>query len=136
MVSITPLTKKRELHSDFDASMPRHPVNNDLSRITNEEAIKASIKNIVLTNRGERFFDPNFGCDIRAMLFENVTSSVLAVIRQDIIKTIEAYEPRCRLIGVDVIGNLESNSVGVFIQFIAINSETPTNLEILVERVR
>lgn len=132
----TPITKKRILYSDFGKNMDLHPVSNDVSRKTNEEAIKESIRNLILTNRGERLFQPYVGCDITQMLFENVEPETIERIKEATQETIETYESRCKLIGVDVFANYDSNSVRVVIVFLVINSTEPTTLEIILDRVR
>lgn len=135
-MAITPLTKKREIYSDIGKDLLLNPVNSDVSRKINEEAIKESIKNLVLTDRGERLFQPNVGCDIRAMLFENFTQETVDTMRNMVFETIEAYEPRCELLGVDVVGQIDSNDIKVIITFAVINNEEPTTLEILLNRIR
>ncbi len=135
-MAITPLTKKRELYSDLGKEMVIHPVTGDVSRLTNEEAVKESIRNLVLTNRGERPFQPNLGCDVRSQLFENITQETVGNIKSLIQETIEAYEPRARLIGVDVGGKIDSNELKVTITFLTINSDRPTTVDIILNRVR
>lgn len=135
-MAITPLTKKRVLYSDFGKNMIRNPISNDLSRKTNEESIKESIRNLILTDRGERLFQPNIGCDIRSQLFENVTEETIDTIRNMIMETIESYEPRCELVGVEIEGDFDSNSLTVNISFVTINSEEPTELQVVLNRIR
>lgn len=135
-MAITPLTKRRVLYADISKDLDLHPVSNDMSRKTNEEAIKASIRNLVLTNRGERLFQPFIGCDVTGSLFENVDPSVLEDVRSAITDTIETFEPRCNLIGVDVFGNYDSNEIRVAIVFSVINSPEPITLELILNRVR
>jgi phage baseplate assembly protein W len=135
-MAITPLTKKREIYSDIGKDFLLNPVSSDVSRKINEESIKESIKNLVLTDRGERLFQPNVGCDIRAMLFENFTQETVDTMRNMIFETIEAYEPRCELLGVDVTGKIDSNNINVTITFAVIINEEPITLEILLNRIR
>lgn len=135
-MAITPITKKRVLYSDFGKDLTIHPVSSDVSRKLNEEAVKESIKNLVLTDRGERPFQPRLGCDVRKRLFDNITPETLRLIREDIIECIQAYETRCELIAVDVTGNLDSNILNVAITFSVINSETPTVLNLILNRIR
>lgn len=133
----TPITKKRILFSDFDKDLSLHPVNSDIIRKTNEEAIKDSIRNLILTNRGERLFQPQIGCDITQSLFENINSVTVDRIKEATIQTIQTFEPRCNLIGVDVFANYDSDQIRVVIVFNVINSlEDSTTLEIILDRVR
>lgn len=135
-MAITPITKKRELFSDFGKDLTLNPVSNDIARKLNEESVKESIRNLVLTDRGERLFQPEIGCDIRFHLFENIAPDTLSDIRTAIYNTIESYEPRCQLIDVDVTGRNDSNALQVTITFIVINSEEPTTLDIVLNRIR
>jgi len=135
-MAITPITKKRVLYSDFDKDLIQHPVSGDVSRKLNEESIKESIRNLILTDRGERLFQPEIGSDIRAMLFENIDSNTLDTIRTMIYNTIESYEPRCQLLGVDVGGRTDGNELKVSITFAVQNIEQPTTLTVLLNRVR
>jgi phage baseplate assembly protein W len=133
----TPLSKKRILYTDFDRDLTMHPVNSDIIRKTNEEAIKDSIRNLILTNRGERLFQPLIGCDITRNLFENPNATTVENIRNATIETIKTFEPRCNLIGVDVFANYDSNQIRVVIVFNVINSsEDNTTLEIILDKVR
>jgi len=135
-MAITPLTKKREIYSDFGKDLLLNPVSSDVSRKINEEAVKESIKNLILTDRGERLFQPEVGCDVRSMLFENFTQETVDTMRNMIFETIETYEPRCELLGVDVTGKIDSNEIRIIITFALINNEEPTTLEVLLNRIR
>lgn len=135
-MAITPLTKKREIYSDFGKDLLLNPVSSDVSRKINEEAVKESIKNLILTDRGERLFQPEVGCDIRAMLFENFTQETVDTMRNMVFETIQTYEPRCNLLGVDVTGRIDSNEIRVIITFALINNEEPITLEVILNRIR
>lgn len=135
-MAITPLTKKREIYSDFGKDLLINPVSSDVSRKINEEAVKESIRNLVLTDRGERLFQPRIGCDVRALLFDNFTHETTDMVRKLIRETIENYEPRCNLITVDVSNRIDSNSIKIYIVFSIINSEEPVSLEIVLNRIR
>ena len=137
-MALTPLQKTPELYSDFDMALTRHPVTNDVSRKTNDNAIKDSIKNIVLTNHGERPFQPEFGGNIRAQLFETHTPTTYKTIETQIRNSLERFEPRIELLGVQIGGknDLDSNELRAYIEYIPINNEEATTLEILLERVR
>ena len=135
-MAITPLTKKREYYSDFRKDMLANPVTTDLARIVNEEAVKESIKNLVLTNRGERLFQPNVGCDVTKQLFENVTPDTIRTIKKLIRNTLESYEPRAEILSVDVGGRLDANELKVSITFVLVNTEKPTTVDVLLKRIR
>ena len=136
MAILTPLARRREIHSDFHKDLALLPGRNDIARVVNENAVKESIKNILLTDKGERLFQPRLGSDIRAMLFENVTPVTSILIRDRIQDVLNAYEPRCGIVDVEVIGDIDSNSVKINVVFHVINSETPQTLSIDIDRVR
>lgn len=131
----TPLTQ-RIIYSDFYTDLDKHPIRNTLLRKTNVDAVKQSIRNLILTNRGERLFQPNIGGNIRSMLFENITNQTFMTMREIIIETVEAYEPRAELIDVNVSETSNSNEVQISIVFRIINLQEPVTLEIILERVR
>lgn len=136
MARITPITKKQELYSDFFMNLDENPVSFDLARKTNEEAVKQSIKNLLLTDKGERPFQPNLGCNIRQMLFDNVTPDAIIMMREMIRDTLEAYEPRAIIIGVDVTSAIDDNAVNIAVVFKLINSSEPVTLVTSLTRVR
>lgn len=135
-LAITPANLKKELYSDFYNDFTKNPLTNDIARKANEDSVKQSIRNIILTNKGERPFYPEFGSNIRNMLFENITPDRLIIMKDIIKEAIKNYEPRANVINVDVIANYDSNDVVVFIVFNVINIETPVTLEVFLERIR
>jgi len=135
-MAITPITKKREYYSDLDKALTLNPVTNDVARKINENAVKESITNLILTNRGDRPFQPELGCDIRSQLFESITQDTLDTIKIMISETLDAYEPRADILGIDVGGRIDSNELSVTITFVVINSDEPTTLEIILNRIR
>ena len=136
MARITPITKKQELYSDFFMNLDENPVSEDLARKTNEEAVKASIKNLLLTDKGERPYQPNLGCNIRQMLFDNMTPDTIILMKEVIRDTLEAYEPRADIIGVDVRSSVDDNQVNIAVVFKVINSSEPVTLVTSLTRVR
>lgn len=132
----TPKTKKPELFSDLRKDLVISPLSEDLALLKNEDSVKESIRNLVMTDRGERLMQPNLGGSIREMLFENITPVTIKTIENRIIETIELYEPRCELIDVTVKSNIDENSVFVTIQFYVTNVELPTQLDLILERIR
>jgi|TARA_B100000497_G_scaffold91559_1_gene102228 hypothetical protein len=136
MARITPITKKQELYADFFMNLDENPVSEDLARNTNEEAVKASIKNLLLTDKGERPYQPNLGCNIRQMLFDNMTPDTIILMKEVIKDTLEAYEPRADIIGVDVRSSVDDNQVNIAVVFKVINSSEPVTLVTSLTRVR
>jgi len=136
---ITPSVRKQDvLYSDLRKDLFLNPVNSDVSRYTDEDSIKESIKNLLLTDVGERLFNPTLGSNIRRMLFENILYPETEYILKDLIRTtIENFEPRCNIISINV-SNLfnDQNSATITIMFSVINIQTPITLNVVLNRVR
>lgn len=133
--TLTPLEKK-EIYSDLFMNLNAHPVKGTLLRKTNVEAVKQSIKNIVMTDRGERLYNPEFGGNIRALLFENMTPQVFVHAKEYLMTSIEQYEPRAELIDLVIADTYDEHTVQVQIVFRIINIQEPITLEVVLERVR
>ena len=135
-MALTPRTRSQEFFSDFTRNLEQVPGRKDVSRVVNENAVKESIRNLVLTNRGERLFQPNIGCDIQGSLFENIDANTILILKENIKSTIRTYEPRCNLRDVEVSGNIDTNELRVKIVFSVINTTTTSSLTIDLSRVR
>lgn len=135
-MSLTPRTRSQEFFSDFTRNLEQIPGRKDLSRRINENAVKESIYNLVMTDRGERLFQPNIGCDIRGSLFENIDPNTILLLKENIRYTINTYEPRCNLHNVEVEANIDTNDLRVRIVFSVINTSNTSELEIDLNRVR
>lgn len=136
MARITPITAKKELYSDFFKDLTQNPVSTDLARKTNEDAVKESINNLLMTDKGERPFQPNLGCDIRKMLFENITLSTTTLMEEVIRDTLRAYEPRANIVELRVSSNPDRNEVYITIVFNVINSEEDIVFTKTLTRIR
>lgn len=120
------------------------PVNNifpsldkvDLRLNANEDAVKQSIINILLTNTGERPFQPNFGGDINRLLFENISPQTTTAIQSLIRSAIDNFEPRASIIDVVATPSPDENAYNISIIFSIINKTEPELLEFLLYRVR
>jgi|TARA_B110000908_G_scaffold119599_1_gene140167 phage baseplate assembly protein W len=136
MAGLTPRTQAQEFYSDFSKNLDQIPGRKDLSRLLNENSIKESIKNIVLTNKGERLFQPNFGCDINASLFENIDNNTVLILRDNIKRAIRTFEPRCDLKNVEIIADLDTNNLQATVVFSVINTSSTTSLTLDLVRER
>jgi phage baseplate assembly protein W len=133
---ISPLRRKRILYRDLHKDLTVNPISNDLALRTNEDAIKESLKNLILTDRGERLMQPNLGSDVRASLFENATPVTLKVLEERVREVINNFEPRVSVIDVDVISLYDDNRVKVTIYFYVKNQEDPQSVDVFIERIR
>lgn len=136
MAILTPNTRRREVYSDFPKDFSRVPGRSDLSRKINENAVRESIRNIVLTDPSERPFNPSFGCGIRRFLFENMTDTTASLIRDKIFSNLSTYETRADIVDVEVSADLGTNLIFISIVFRVINTEVNQRLDLQVSRIR
>jgi phage baseplate assembly protein W len=101
-----PLERVSQGFRDISMSFQVNPLNNDLIALKNENAIARSVRNIVFTVPGEKFFDENFGSRVSQLLFENLDETTALAIKDEIEYSIRNYEPRVNLTRVDVISRL------------------------------
>ena len=123
-------------YKDFDILFDVHPVTRKLNVLKNSDAIKRALKNIILTDKFERPYNPEFGSDVRQRLFETHDGTVADDIATDIELAIKNFEPRAVLLDVRVEERLEQNGVAITIVFRAENKTTPETVNFFVERVR
>ena len=133
---VSPVAKRISLFSDLHKDLTQNPITDDLALKRDEEAVKESIKNLVLTNRGERLMQPLIGGNIYATLFENNTPATIKLLQEQIRSTIESFEPRAQLIDVSVQSSLDENMIEVAIYFYLANIEQPITLTVFLERTR
>lgn len=132
----TQLQKTPDLFSDFLADLTPHPISKDLVRLRNDVSIKQSVKNLVLTNYGERLFQPNIGSSVNRSMFEPNDFILVDDITSSIRKTIESNEPRVTLLDVNVVSRPDENNIRVNISFAIINTAQVQNLDLILRRVR
>lgn len=121
---------------DLDLNFTAHPVTGDVTRKYDEEAIKRSIRNLLMTNNYERPFHSDIGSQIRAMLFEPVSPMMAASMKRIITNTIETYEPRAVLNDVSVTISPDNNAAYVSVVFTIVNTFSPVKLDVIIERTR
>ena len=132
----TAKTKKITLYQDFKKELEISPVSQDITVWKDEDAVKESIRNLILTDRGERLMQPNIGGNLNAMLFENITPATLILIKNNVENTVNLYEPRAELIDVKVTSQIDDNTVRVNILFYITNVQQPITLDVFLERTR
>ena len=120
-----PLERVSPGFKDISMSFQSNPLNADLIGLKNENAIARSVRNIVFTLPGEKFFDPEFGSPVSASLFENVDEVTAVTIREDIEFSINQYEPRVNLINVQVLPNYDNNEFNVLITYEILGADVP-----------
>jgi phage baseplate assembly protein W len=110
-----PLERVSKGFKDISMSFKANPINYDLIALKNETAIARSIRNLVFTYPGEKFFNENIGSKVSRSLFENIDEISSSVIKDEIENTIKNYEPRVNLIKVTVSPNYDNNEFNVTI---------------------
>ena len=127
---------KNNKYTDLDLNFLAHPLNGDVSKRVDVEAVKKSVQNLVLTNKYERHFHPELSSGVRGLLFENVTPVTAQLIGNRIRDVITAYEPRVDLIDVAVDPAMDRNHYGVTILFRLKNSQTDIDMSMVLQRIR
>ena len=120
-----PLERVSQGFKDISMSFQANPLNFDLIGLKNENAIARSVRNIVFTLPGEKFFDEDFGSRISASLFENIDDISASEIVDEITESIVNYEPRVDLISVEAFPNFENNQFDVAIIYEIIGADVP-----------
>ena len=127
---------KNEFFSDFLVNLDAHPDNKQIVRNINEKAVIRSIRNLLFTNKYERPFQPEIGCEIRKILFEPITPGSVSALKTVIETTIRQFEPRAGLLEVIVTPYPEQNLIVVTIKFFISNTQQPTVFTVQLSRVR
>ena len=122
---------------DISMTFQANPLNNDLIAIKNENAIARSIRNIVFTLPGEKYFNPNFGSKISKVLFENIDDITASVIVDEIKESIRNNEPRVEVLDVQAFPNFDNNQFDVNITYEIIGSDIePQDLQFALQPTR
>ena len=121
-----PIERVSRGFKDISMTFQSNPLNDDLIVIKNENAIARSLRNIVFTTPGEKFFNESFGSRISESVFENIDSITATIINDEIRESITNYEPRVDLESVKTSPNYETNGFDVIIQYNVIGTEIPT----------
>jgi uncharacterized protein len=125
----------KELYADFLTNLNVHPETRTLVKNINENAVKRSIRNLILTNKGEAPFQPNKGSDINKVLFEQMSEITTEMLRTYIKETVD-LETRCNLLDIVIIADEANNSYAVSIFFELINNNRPLTLVLNLQRIR
>ena len=121
-----PIERVSQGFKDISMTFQSNPLNDDLIAIKNENAIARSLRNIVFTTPGEKFFNESFGSRITESLFDNIDEITASIITDEIRESINNYEPRVEVDDVKAFPDYENNSFDVTITYDVIGSEIPT----------
>ena len=124
-------------YTDLDLFFAKKATSKDISKVTDIQAVKRSIRNLVLTNHYEKPFHPEIGSGVRGILFEPMTPLTAHILTRKIEDVIENFEPRARLISVRAQPNLDRNEYECTIEFYVVNTPTElVDLTLFLERLR
>ena len=129
--------RSTRIYKDLDLDFGRNIVTNDVNRLTDVEAVKRSVRNLLLLNTFEKPFHPEIAGDIRGLLFENMTPLTAAVISRKVEDCIANFEPRARLVGVATTPDFDRNEYKVTVYFYVANAPTEmVEVSQILERLR
>lgn len=134
--TLTGSKKKTEYFSDFMNNFDKNPFGNQLAKVTNEKSVSQSIKNLILTNIGERPFQPFIGTNVSTLLFEPNFTDSADLIEKLIKNCIETNEPRAVLQEIIFPEQKDDHSIEITIVYNVINNPEPVNLTLVLKRVR
>jgi phage baseplate assembly protein W len=124
------------LFSDIDLNFTKHPFSGDVSVKTNDQAIKQSMKVLLLTMYYERPFHSEIGSPIRQLLFEPITPMLQVLLQRQIEQVLNSYEPRITIQNINVYLNPDNNSVEITIYYKILNTSALQSFDIILERTR
>jgi|TARA_Y100000022_G_scaffold160083_1_gene142958 phage baseplate assembly protein W len=132
-----PLERVSQGFKDISMTFQRNPLTSDLIVLKNENAIARSIRNIVFTIPGEKFFDETFGSNINRSLFDNIDEISAIVIKDQITESIQRFEPRVRLNKVKILPDFDNNSFDAIITYEIIGADIPPQeLQFVLQQTR
>jgi phage baseplate assembly protein W len=129
-------TRSSRIYKDLNLDFQQNTATKDIQKLTDVEAVKRSVRNLINTNHYEKPFHPEIGSNLRAMLFELITPQMNHVITKQIGLLIKNYEPRCRLVQVHTQPMFDRNGYACQISFYVVNYPEPVVVESFLERLR
>ena len=132
-----PLERVSQGFKDVSMTFQKHPLTSDILALKNESAIARSVRNIVFTVPGEKFFDEDFGSRISQALFENINDISANIIKNEIESSLKIYEPRVNVREVEVRPNFDQNEFNVTIIYEIIGADGPAQeLQFVLQSTR
>ena len=124
------------IYKDLDLDFGRNIVTNDVNKLTDVEAVKRSVRNLINTNHFERPFHPEIGGNVRALLFEPMTPLTALNLQRKIEEVLLNFEPRIKLIQIVANPDMDRNSYKLTISFYVVGTVQPVTVETFLERLR
>ena len=129
-------SRSNKTYSDLNLNFTKNPATNDVARLTDIEAVKRAVRNLVLTNQFERPFHPEIGSSIRDLLFETITPLNAVLLEDRIREVIVNFEPRAELTGIQVFDEIDNNQYRVIINFTVLGSSEGVTITEFLQRLR
>lgn len=130
------INRKIRQFSDINMAFSIHPATGDLTKKNDEEAVRASVRNLILTKNYERPFHPEIGSQVSSLLFEPFNPILKNIMEKTIIDTLTKFEPRARVLRVEVADKSETNEIDVTIEFRMQNINRPITVTTTLSRAR
>ena len=128
--------RANRIYKDLDLNFGRNIVTNDVNKLTDVEAVKRSVRNLINTNHYERGFHPEIGSDVRSILFEPMTPLTALNLQRKVAEVLNNFEPRINLVQILANPDLDRNSYHLKITFYVIGVPEPVTVETFLERLR
>ena len=128
--------RSSRIYKDLNLGFQKNTATKDIQKLTDVEAVKRRVRNLINPNHYEKPFHPEIGSNLRAMLFENITPQMNHIISKNIELLIRNYEPRCRLVQVNTQPMFDRNGYACQISFYVVNYPEPVTVESFLERLR
>ena len=128
--------RSARIYKDLDLDFQINSATKDIQKLTDVESVKRSVRNLIKLNHYEKPFRPEIGSNLRAMLFENITPQINHAISKQIDLLIRNYEPRCRLVQLNVQPDVDRNGYRASISFFVVNHPERVEVETFLERLR
>ena len=130
------LVSRTQPYSDLDLSLALHPDFHDIVPLSDTDAVKNSVKNLILTNFNERPFNRTLGSNIRALLFEPADKFTISALRQYINLVLKQHEPRIDSVTIQIQDNSDQNRYDVTIGFRVISIDVEVDTYVYLIRIR
>jgi phage baseplate assembly protein W len=130
------VTRNTRTFSDISLGFGTNPATADVVQVTNEDAVKSSIRNLISTKNFERPFHPEIGCQLHSLLFENFTPVTIEMAKRMVADVLRAYEPRANILDIRVADSQDNNELVITVIFTLINSDRPVTVTTILDKAR
>ena len=122
--------------SDLDLALTLHPIRKDIMPLRDDRAIKNAVKNLLITNFHERPFQASLGANLRGLLFEPADGITRIAIKDNIFRVLSQYEPRIKVLGIDVNNTTDENGYNITVNFLIKEHDKQDTVDVVLRRLR